>query len=94
MLARAVGGGHSNLQLFQVIFLMRKYRNASLLAEHVAREIGAAKSHSGVLRSIEQVVRRMESIPGLDTGLMIKVSGRINGQSRIQAVQQSLSLRY
>jgi len=78
-LARAVSGPHSNLQLFQVIFLMRKYRNASLLAEHVAREIGAAKSHSAVLRSIENQVKRMESIPGLDTGLMIKVSGRING---------------
>lgn len=81
-LSRAISGGHSSLQLFQVIFLMRKYRNATILAEHIAREIGNAKSHSSVLRQVENVVKWMEAIPGLDTGLMIKVSGRINGAAR------------
>lgn len=81
-LSRAISGGHSSLQLFQVIFLMRKYRNASILAEHIAKEIGGTKSHSSVLRQVENLVKWMEAIPGLDTGLMIKVSGRINGAAR------------
>jgi hypothetical protein len=80
-LRKAVGfGGHSGFQLFQVMFLMRKYRNATILAEHVARELGAARTHGAVLRSVENIVKWMEAIPGLDTGLKVKVSGRINGQ--------------
>jgi len=78
-LRMSVNRSISNFQLFQVVFLMRKYRNASIMAEHVAKEVGAARNHTQLIKGLENMVKWMEVIPGLDTGIRIKISGRING---------------
>lgn len=76
---------HAGFQLFQVVFLMRKYRNAGILCEHIAKELGLARSQTMVLRHVEHMMKCLDAMPGMDTGVRIKVSGRINGKKHTAA---------
>jgi len=77
---------HYFIDLLTAIYLTGRYKNPELLAEYIGKELCKTRKHKHPLKKFSAITCLLRLYNSVVSSIKISIFGKINGQSRTQAL--------